>query len=187
MPSPSTLSDLRADFRRMGNRFLAMPIAGAVCWGVAGVFGAVLPDHRAAVALVIACVVITPLALVIARFLDEQLVGRRNELGRLMGSSMLMTNLFWAVAVPFWFLDPSSLALSAGIILGLQWIVLGWIIQHWIGLFHAVARTLLVLAAWCLFPGSRFVAVPVVVVGMYLLSIFVLAMGASARGAEVPK
>ena len=184
MKSDPTLAELRADFLRSGNRFLAMPSAGAVAWLAAGCFGVMLPEGRSDVALAICCALITPLAFVFARFFDEELVGGANDLGRLMGRSMLLTNLFWAVAVPFWWLDHSSLPLTAGIILGLQWIVLGWIIQHWIGLAHAVTRTLLVVAAWCLFPEHRFVAVPAVIVALYALAIVVLANRVPARAAD---
>ena len=172
-PDP-TLSELRADFKRAGGRFLSMPIAGAAAWFLAAVFGAILPADQAAIALVIALLLISPSALVIARFLNEQLVGGGNDLGRLMGRSMLMVNLFWAVAVPFWIADPSSLPLTAGVIMGLQWIVLGWIIQHWIGLVHAIVRTASVVAVWSLFPQHRFVAVPLMIVVVYLVSIFAL-------------
>jgi hypothetical protein len=55
-----------------------------------------------------------------------------------------------------------------------MWVPLSWILQHWIGLFHGIARTLLVVAAWYLLPHARFVAVPAVIVGIYLITIFVL-------------
>lgn len=184
MSPNATLAELRDDFRRAGNRFLAMPIAGAVMWLASGVCGLILPalpDGRPDIALAICCALITPLAFLFARFLDENLVGVGNDLGRLMGRSMLLTNLFWAVAVPFWWIEPSSLPLTAGIILGLQWIVLGWIIQHWIGLVHAVLRTLLVVTVWCLLPEHRFVAVPAVIVGLYAFAIVVLANRVTAR------
>ena len=47
-------------------------------------------------------------------------------------------------------------------------------IQHWVGLFHGIARTILVLAAWYLFPAHRFVAIPAVIVAVYLVTIYVL-------------
>lgn len=47
-------------------------------------------------------------------------------------------------------------------------------IQHWIGLFHGISRTVLVLGAWFLFPSHRFVAIPAVIVVMNLVTIFVL-------------
>ncbi len=47
-------------------------------------------------------------------------------------------------------------------------------LQHWVGLFHAIARTVLVVTVWFLFPDQRFVAIPVVVVIVYLISIVAL-------------
>ncbi|HUO08161.1 MAG TPA: hypothetical protein VM008_07675 [Phycisphaerae bacterium] len=51
---------------------------------------------------------------------------------------------------------------------------LSWIIEHWIGTFHALARTALATASWYLFPGSRFVAVAAVIVAIYAVPIVVL-------------
>ncbi|MFN0181558.1 MAG: DUF7010 family protein [Gemmatimonadales bacterium] len=57
---------------------------------------------------------------------------------------------------------------------GLMWVPFSWILQHWVGLFHDIARTVLVLAAWYLFPEQRFVVIPAVIVAIYLVTIFVL-------------
>jgi hypothetical protein len=58
---------------------------------------------------------------------------------------------------------------------GLMWVPLSWMLQHWVGLFHAIARTVLVATAWLVFPDRRFVAVPMVIVVVYLISIAALA------------
>jgi hypothetical protein len=55
-----------------------------------------------------------------------------------------------------------------------MWVPLSWILQHWIGLFHGIARTLLVVATWYSFPHVRFVAVPAAIVGIYAITIVVL-------------
>ena len=44
----------------------------------------------------------------------------------------------------------------------------------WVGTFHALARTALVTAVWYLFPLTRFVAVPAVIVAVYAVTIIVL-------------
>jgi len=64
--------------------------------------------------------------------------------------------------------EPSSLPLSGGILAGLMWVPLSWIIQHWVGLFHAITRTVLVAGAWFLFPDHRFIVIPVLIVIVYL-------------------
>jgi hypothetical protein len=171
-----TLSELRAQFGR--SRLLAMPIAGAIAWSAAGILGAILPDaDSASMALFLCMPAVFPLAIVIGRFTGDDLFGTasRNDLDTLFGHGVLMSILVWAIAIPFWMIEPSSLPLGAGILAGLMWVPLSWILQHWVGLFHAIARTVLVLAAWFLFPDHRFVAVPVVIVAVYLVSIVALA------------
>ncbi len=86
-----------------------------------------------------------------------------------------MALLVWAIAIPFYMVEPSSLPLSVGILVGLMWVPFSWMIQHWIGLFHGITRTVLVVAAWYVFPAQRFVVIPVVIVIIYLISIYVLA------------
>ncbi|WP_216859034.1 hypothetical protein [Hymenobacter citatus] len=41
-------------------------------------------------------------------------------------------------------------------------------------MFHAVARTVLVLAAWYAFPAQRFVVIPFLIVGLYVATILIL-------------
>jgi hypothetical protein len=55
-----------------------------------------------------------------------------------------------------------------------MWVPFSWRIRHWVGLFHGIARTLLVVAAWFAFPAQRFVAIPAVIVAVYLVSILAL-------------
>jgi hypothetical protein len=45
-----------------------------------------------------------------------------------------------------------------------------------VGLFHGITRTALVTAAWYLFPDGRFVAIPTVIVLIYLITIVILEM-----------
>ena len=112
-----------------------------------------------------------------ARLIGEDLFGAKgqNELDRLFLLGLLMANLVWCIAIPFWMMEPSSLPLSAGILAGLMWVPMSWMLQHWVGLFHAIARSILVVLAWFLLPGHRFTAIPVVIVVVYLVSIYALA------------
>ena len=175
MSTDRTLRELRAEFGR--SRFLAMPIAGAVAWSAAGVCGAILPERPASIALFFCMPAVFPLGLFFARFTGEDLFGTksRNELDSLFMLGLLMASLVWAIAIPFWMIEPSSLPLSGGILAGLMWIPFSWIIQHWVGMFHAITRTVLVMAAWFLFPDHRFVVIPAIIVVVYLISICALA------------
>ncbi len=174
MPTDRTLSALRADFGR--SPMLAMPIAGTIVWTAAGVFGALLNEGTAAIALFLCLGAVFPLGAVIARFTGEDLFGTqsKNELDGLFGMNILMANLVWGIAIPFWLVETSSLPLSLGILAGLMWVPLSWMIQHWVALFHGIVRTGLVTSAWFFFPDHRFTLIPAIIVVIYLISIAAL-------------
>jgi hypothetical protein len=152
------------------------PIAGTIAWAVAGVLGSMLRPGPASIALFICTGAIFPIGLIVSRFTGEDLLGggSTNELDRLFGLNILMANLAWAIAIPFWLIEPSSLPLSVGVLAGMMWVPLSWMIEHWVGLFHAIVRTVLVVAVWFMFPGQRFVYIPAVIVVVYLISIAAL-------------
>jgi hypothetical protein len=173
-PDERSLASLRADFGK--SRMLAMPIAGTLAWLATAFFGAVLSLEGACYALFICTGSVFPLGLLIARFTGEDLLGSQsnNPLDRLFGLTVLMANLSWGIAIPFWLVEPTSLPLSAGILAGTMWIPLSWLIQHPVGFVHAILRTVLVLITWIALPEHRFVAVPLVIVLVYLISIGML-------------
>ena len=171
----TSLDEHRAEFA--SSPFLAMPIAGTIAWAAIGIAGLLLPVHLAAWALFIGTGMIFSLGLVVAKFTGEDLLGRRrpgNPFDALFMRTVVMAWLVFAIAIPFFRMDPTSLPLTVGILAGLMWLPFGWIIQHWVGTFHAVARTALCLAAWYAVPAHRFVVVPLVVVVIYLVTILAL-------------
>ncbi len=155
-----------------------MPIAGAIAWTIIGVAGAFLPVSWAVWVLFFGTGMTFPLGLLIARFLGEDLLGKtrkNNAFDRLFMLILLMAWLVFAIAIPFFMIEPTSLPLTVGILAGLMWVPFSWMIKHWVGLFHGITRTILVVAAWYLFPEHRFVAIPAVIVAIYLVSIYALA------------
>ena len=173
--SHSSLDQQRLEFAQ--NRFLAMPIAGTIAWTIIGIAGAFAPTDLAAWILFICTGSIFGLGLIIARFIGEDLLGKgkNNEFDRLFFQTILMAWLVFAIAIPFFMIEPTSLPLSVGILAGLMWLPFSWMIQHWIGQFHAFARTILVTLAWYLFPDQRFVIIPAIIVLIYLITIYFLA------------
>ena len=85
-----------------------------------------------------------------------------------------MSVLVYAVAIPFFQADYTSLPLSVGILSGLMWLPLSWIIGHWVGTFHTLARTAVITAVWYGFPLLRFIMVPAVIVAVYAVTIIAL-------------
>ena len=183
MPStaPPAHADLSLDAQHaafLDNKFLAMPIAGTIAWTVIGIVGAFASLAVAVWAVWIGTGMIFYLGLGIARLTGEDLLGRERRSDFFDRVFLLSTGsalLVFAIAVPFFLVEPTSLPLSVGILSGLMWLPFSGLIRHWVGLFHGVVRTVGIVAVWYLLPDARFVAVPAVVVAVYLVTIVVLA------------
>lgn len=145
-PLENHLAALRADFDRQAGRSLALPVAGALIWTVAGVAGLTLPTRTATFVLLFASGAIFPVGLLIARQLGEKLIDNTNPLARLMGLAVLMVNLLWALHLTLLAHDVALFPLSLGIGLGIHWVVFSWIIGNPLGTIHAIARTALATA-----------------------------------------
>ena len=172
--SNRSLEDQRREFSN--RRFLAMPLAGAIAWAVVGIGGLFLNPFPACMTLFIATGSIVYLGMLISRFTGENFMDKtkqKNTFDALFMMTVLMALLVYAIAIPFFLRDYTSLPLTVGILSGLMWVPLSWVIEHWIGLFHGIVRTVLVIAAWYAFPAHRFVVVPFVIVLVYLFTIII--------------
>ncbi len=168
------LAQLRADFDAQAGRSLALPMAGAIVWAGVGIAALFVTPRISLFVLIIGTGAIFPIGLLLAAVLREKLFNTTNPLAKLMGMCVLMVNLLWAVHLTLLYVAPSLIPLTLGIGLGLHWIVFSWIIQHPMGTIHAIARTVLVTAAWWLFPEHHMSAVAAAVVITYLYSIVAL-------------
>jgi hypothetical protein len=154
-----------------------MPLAGAVAWTIVGVAGIFLPPLLKAWALFVAVGSIAGLGIFLSRFTGENFLDKqrpKNVFDALFFRTVGEAWLVFAIAIPFFRADYTSLPLSVGILSGLMWLPLSWMIGHWVGTFHTLARTALVTASWYWIPNYRFVAVPVVIVAVYAVTIVVL-------------
>jgi hypothetical protein len=106
------------------------------------------------------------------RFLDKSKPG--NTFDSLFFHTVAMSLLVYAIAIPFFQADYTSLPLTVGILSGLMWLPLSWMIQHWVGILHAATRTLAIVVVWYMFPDQRFFAIPMVIIGVYTATMVVL-------------
>jgi hypothetical protein len=176
MSSSQSLDASRAEYAQQ--KFLAMPIAGAIAWTVAGILGTMLPTRTASLALFFCTGMIFGLGILVGKLIGEPLIDREkplSELDRLFLTTVMMANLVWAIAIPFYMIDHTSLPLTVGVLAGTMWLPFSWMIQHWVGYFHAVSRTVLIVIAWYAYPAQRFVVIPAIIVAIYLISIYALA------------
>ena len=167
-----TLDELRVDFERVSQRSLSMPVAGAIFWLVVALISTQVPERLGLLILLFGSGTIFPMAILISKITKEDVFSSNNPLSKLMGSSVLMVNLLWAVHIPLFLYAPELLTLSVGIGLGIHWVVYSWIIQHPLGYIHAILRTALVVCVWFLFPESRILAVGLAIVSVYCLSLY---------------
>lgn len=170
-----TLEEQKEEFKQ--KKLLASPIAGLLAWLVVAISGIFFPDHITVWVLFIATGSIVYLAMGISKFTGEDYLDKnkpKNTFDTLFFLTVAQALLVYAIAIPFFIENYSSLPLTVGILTGLMWLPLTWIIDHWIGLFHAVVRTATVLALWYLFPEDRFVSIPIAIVILYVVSIYIL-------------
>lgn len=172
-----TLDQQHEEFSQ--RRFLATPLSGAICWALAGIISLFVSAQLAALVLFIATGSIVYLAMLISRVTGEDFFRKdkpKNSFDGLFFRCIGMAILVYSIAIPFFMIDARSLPLSIGILTGLMWLPFSWIIQHWVGTFHAVARTLLIVIAWYLFPQHSFIVIPAVIVVIYAITIYTLEM-----------
>ncbi|RYZ26065.1 MAG: hypothetical protein EOO10_16570 [Chitinophagaceae bacterium] len=170
-----TLEEQKTEFK--SRKLLATPIAGAVAWVIVGIAGIFLSPVGKVWVLFIATGSIVYLGMFISKLTGENFLDKsrpKNVFDKLFFLTVGQALLVYAIAIPFFLFDYSSLPLTVGILTGLMWLPVSWIIDHWVGMFHAIARTALVLLLWYLLPQQRFVAIPFAIVGIYLVTIAIL-------------
>lgn len=173
-----TTTDLNEQLQRFRNRrFLAFPLAGAIAWAVVGIAGLSLSGFSIALVLFCATGSIVYLGLGLSRFTGEHVASKKepkNTFDTLFFLAVGSALLVYAIAIPFFMIEPTSLPLTVGILTGLMWLPTSWMIGHWIGIFHAVARSLGIVFLWYALPELRFVTIPFYIVLIYAVTIFVL-------------
>ncbi|RUO75703.1 DUF7010 family protein [Pseudidiomarina taiwanensis] len=173
--SGSSLEQQRQEFAQ--RRLIATPLAGLIAWSVVAVCSLFMDSYAISMTLFIATGSIVYLALPISKLTGEDFLNKqrpKNTFDTLFYYTIGMSVLVYAIAIPFFLIDYTSLPLSVGILTGLMWLPISWIIQHWIGFVHAILRTLVVVSVWYLFPEHRFFAVSVAIVTLYIGAIIVL-------------
>lgn len=170
-----SLEEQRIEFSNKS--FLATPLAGLIAWLTVGIAALLLPIKATVWVLFIATGSIVYLGMLISKFTGEDFLDKtkpKNEFDKLFFFTVGQAILVYSIAIPFFMLDYSSLPLTIGILTGLMWLPFSWIIKHWVGIFHSLTRTILVLFLWYFFPAYRFVAIPFAIVFIYIVTIIIL-------------
>jgi hypothetical protein len=170
-----TLETQRIEY--INRKFLATPIAGLIAWLIVGVSGLLLPDTITVWVLFGATGCIVYLALFISKLTGENFLDKtkpKNEFDSLFLFTVMQAVLIYSIAIPFFMMDRTSLPLTVGILTGTMWMPFSWIIRHWVGVFHAIFRTVVILILWYVFPDDRFVLIPFAIVIIYIITMLIL-------------
>ena len=170
-----TLEEQRNEFA--SRKFLATPIAGLIAWLITGIAGMTMPPIITVWVLFISTGGIVYMSLFISKFTGENFLDKtkpKNEFDTLFLLTVGQAVLVYSIAIPFFLIDYTSLPMTIGILTGLMWVPFSWMIKHWVGIFHSVVRTVLVVALWYLLPEYRFVAIPFAIVLIYIITLVIL-------------
>jgi len=173
--SERTLEEQRADFA--SSSFIATPLTGMIVWFIIGVAGLTLSAQATVWVLFIGTGSIVYLALFVSKFTGEDFLDKtkpKNTFDTLFFYTVGQAVLVYSIAIPFFIIDYTSLPLTVGILTGLMWLPFSWIINHWVGIFHALVRTAVVLGLWYALPEHRFIAIPFAIVLIYIITIVIL-------------
>ncbi len=185
MSNALTLDEQLADFQ--SRRFLAVPLAGTLVWSLIGIISLFATPFVAVWAIFIGTGSIVYLGLFLSKFTGEDFLDKskpKNRFDALFMLTVVQAMAVYAIAIPFFLVDYTSLPMTVGILTGLMWIPFTWIGGHWIGLFHGLVRAALVLGAWYLFPAHRFTLIPLLIVLVYAVTIVTLEKRWRANNAQ---
>lgn len=181
----SSLEQQRELFKQ--RRFLAMPLAGMLVWAVIGCMAPFVSELVKVYSVWLGCGSIFYLAIGLAKLTGEDFFGKhraKNTFDRLFLLAVSMCLMMFPIAMIYSTENNSSVPLTVGIIAGLMWMPFSWIIEHWIGYFHAIARTIGVVIVWLCFPEHRFEAVSLVIVIVYAITLYVMELRFRAQTAR---
>jgi hypothetical protein len=170
-----SLEEQKSEFKN--SKLIATPIAGLIAWLMVLLSGLLLSADITVWVLFIATGSIVYLAMGISKLTGEDFLNKSkptNTFDRLFFYTVVQSVLVYSIAIPFFIENYTSLPLTVGILTGLMWLPLSWILDHWVGIFHSLVRTISVLSLWYLFPSNRFVSIPFVIVIIYVITIFIL-------------
>lgn len=170
-----SLEQQREAFKQ--SKFLAMPVAGTIVWATLGILAPFLNDYYETWAIYIGTGSIFYIGAGLSYLTGENFFTKKpqkNEFDTLFFVGLIMALLVFGIALPIAGIDHKTLPLSIGILAGLMWMPLSWAIEHWVGYFHAISRTLLIVIAWYMFPNHALSAISAVIVVIYIVSIAAL-------------
>ena len=172
-----TLEQYREEYKQ--KPLITMPIAGTIVWFCLGIMALFIPAEHMVLPVYIGTGCIFYLALFLSRFTGEKLLVKkdeRNPFDSLFLYTLVMSWCAFAIAIPFGLQDHTAVPMAIGIVSGLMWIPISWTLEHNVGVVHTLTRTSLILISWVALPEHSFIAIPFIIVFVYSISLYQLAV-----------
>lgn len=170
-----TLDEYRRDLKK--RRFMALPTAGAIVWLVVALSSVFATDVVTSLIMVTGTCTLVYFASAIAHFTGERFItlhSPTNPFEQLLVYCFTGSLCAYALIIPLYMQDISTLPLTVGVLASLIWLPYSWIIEHWVGVVHVATRMLLLPLAWYFFPEYRFTLIPMLIFALYVFTAMVL-------------
>lgn len=161
----------RQQFLVKANGGIGFPAAGAMYWLALAIIGMSLSKGYWIMLAFYGSGIIFPLGILMGKVLKSNGMVK-SPLTSVLFPTLIAMLLHWAFNIVALQVDPEMVPITLGIGMSLHWPVIGWMYNSKTCLGHAIIRAILVTVAWFLFPELRFTLIPMIIVGVYLLSIF---------------
>src|SRR5690606_16152272 len=124
-----TLEEQRIEFAN--GKFLATPLSGLIVWLLIGLSSLLFNAETVVWVLFIGTGSIVYLSLLLSKFTGEDFLDKsrpKNEFDGLFFYAVGQAIIVYAIAIPFFLTDYTSLPMTVGILTGTMWIPFSWIV-----------------------------------------------------------
>ena len=149
---------------------ISLPAAGAIYWLALGIAGFYLDPRTWSIFGFFGSGLIFPLGLMLNRPLKANL-SAKSPFTSLAMPAIASMFLSWPMIIAAFLTDLSLVPLFLAIGMALHWPAIGWMYGSEVCMFHALVRVVLVSILWYFVPDLRFILIPLVVCGLYLITI----------------
>lgn len=150
---------------------ISLPAAGALYWLALGIAGFYLDPHTWSVFGFFGSGLIFPIGLMLSKPLKANL-NAKSPFSSLAMPAVASMFLSWPLIIAGFMTDPMLVPLFLAIGMSLHWPAIGWMYGSEVCMFHALVRVILVSILWYFLPEMRFTVIPLVVSGIYVVTIF---------------
>ena len=172
MRTGADLHSLRVDLAERSKWNIGYFVAGCLLWLAIFAAGRLLPIDDARFVWIAATFFTLPVAVAASKAFNADPFCSSNVLGNLVGyTHMSVISLSLPIVIMLALINPEAQLLAMAILYCIDFYVMSWAFGSRLFGIHAAVRTALVTAIWFAAPELRLTVLPLVVAGLYLLTV----------------